>query len=130
MADHGGFVGVGLHPFLLHKGNDSELDDYLDAIEYVANLVGEDLVGIGTDYFEGVDMAMFAQTMTRRDRYHARELGKHPVPKTLRYPSQMPSIASLRNIVPALEQRGWKQARMEKLLGGNFVRYVGRAWAA
>jgi membrane dipeptidase len=58
MADHGGFVGVGLHPFLLHKGNDSELDDYLDAIEYVANLVGEDLVGIGTDYFEGVDMAM------------------------------------------------------------------------
>lgn len=130
MADHGGFVGVGLHPFLLRKGNDSELDDYLDAIEYVANLVGEDLVGIGTDYFEGVDMAMFAQTMTRRDRYHARELGKHPVPKTLRYPSQMPSIASLRNIVPALEQRGWKQARMEKLLGANFVRYVGRAWAA
>jgi membrane dipeptidase len=118
---------VGLHPFLLKKGNDSELDDYLDAIEYVSNLVGEDLVGIGTDYFEGVDPAMFAQTMTRRDRYHARELGKHPVPKTLRYPSQMPSIAALRNIAPALEQRGWKQARMEKLLGANFVRYVARA---
>ena len=130
MADHGGFVGVGLHPFLLKKGNDSELEDYLDAIEYVSNLVGEDLVGIGTDYFEGVDPAVFAQTMTRRDRYHARELGKHPVPKTLRYPSQMPSIAALRNIVPALEQRGWKQARMEKLLGANFVRYVARAWAA
>ena len=130
MADHGGFVGVGLHPFLFKKGNDSELEDYLDAIEYVSNLVGEDLVGIGTDYFEGVDPAMFAQTMTRRDRYHARELGKHPVPKTLRYPSQMPSIAALRNIVPALEQRGWKQARMEKLLGANFVRYVARAWAA
>lgn len=130
MADHGGFVGVALHPFMLRKGNDSELDDYIDAIEYVANLVGEDLVGIGTDYFEGVDPAMFKQTMTRRDRYHARELGRHPVPAGLRYPSEMPSIAKLRSIVPALEKRGWTQTRMEKLLGGNFVRYVCAAWAA
>jgi len=128
MADQGGFIGVGLHPFLLRKLNDSELDDYIDAIEHVANIVGEDHVGIGTDYFEGVEPAMFKQTMTRRDRYHARELPGPPIPDFLRYPSEMSSIAELRNIVPALERRGWTEPRMRKLLGGNFLRYLGEVW--
>ena len=130
MAQNGaGYVGVSLHPFLLKKSNDSELDDYLDCIDYVANLVGEDLVGIGTDFFEGVDMAKFAQTMTRRDKYHARVIGP-PIPNTLRYPSEMPSIAALRNIVPALERRKWSEKRIRMLLGENFLAYLGRVWAA
>jgi membrane dipeptidase len=120
MADHGGYVGLSLHPFLLKKSNDSELDDYIDIIEYVLNIAGEDQVGIGTDFFEGHGAAQFGQTMTRRDKYHARVIGP-PIPNTLRYPSEMPSIANFRNIVPALERRGWKEGRMRKLLGDNYL---------
>lgn len=129
MARHGGYVGVALHPFVLKKGNDSELDDYLDAIEYVSNIVGEDQIGLGTDFFEGIDPVHFARTMTRRDKYHARELGPPP-PNFLRYPSEMPSIAKLRAMVPALEKRGWKEGRMRKLLGENYMNYLKRAWIA
>jgi membrane dipeptidase len=127
MAEHGGYVGLSLHPFLLAKGNDSELDDFIDIIEYTANIVGEDQIGIGTDFFEGVTANHFGQTMTRRDKYHARVIGP-PIPNTLRYPSELSSIAQWPNIVPALERRGWKEGRTRKLLGENLLRYLGEVW--
>ena len=127
MADHGGYVGLSLHPFLLKKSNDSELDDFIDIIEHVWNIAGSEQTGIGTDFFEGHGAVHFGQTMTRRDKYHARVLGP-PIPNTLRYPTEMPSIAAFRNIVPALERRGWKEGDMRKLLGGNFLRYVEKVW--
>jgi membrane dipeptidase len=129
MVDHGGYCGLSLHPFLLAKSNDSELDDYIDIIEYVRNIAGEDQIGIGTDFFEGIDPVQFMKTLNRRDKYHARVIGP-PIPNTLRYPSEMPSIAAFRNIVPALERRGWREPQMRKLLGENFLAYLGRAWTA
>ena len=39
-------------PFL-KKGIDSTIDDYAEAIEYVMNIVGEDAIGIGTDFTQG-----------------------------------------------------------------------------
>lgn len=128
MADQGGYIGVSLHPFLLARSNDSEIEDYIAVIEHVANVVGEDQVGIGTDFFEGNDPAKFGQTMTRRDKYHARLLGP-AIPSTLRYPEALPSISALPNLVPALAARGWSESRMRKLLGENFLRYLDVVWA-
>ena len=50
IADHGGFVGVTMFAPFLAKGIDSTIDDYAEAIEYVMNIVGEDAIGIGTDF--------------------------------------------------------------------------------
>ena len=41
-------------PFLL-KGADSSIDDCVEAIEYMINIVGEDSVGIGTDWVQDQD---------------------------------------------------------------------------
>ena len=53
IADHGGFVGVTMFAPFLKKGIDSTIDDYAEAIEYVMNIVGEDAIGIGTDFTQG-----------------------------------------------------------------------------
>ncbi len=53
IADHGGFVGVTMFAPFLAKGIDSTIDDYAEAIEYVMNIVGEDAIGIGTDFTQG-----------------------------------------------------------------------------
>lgn len=50
IADHGGFVGVTMFAPFLAKGIDSTIDDYAEAIEYTMNIVGEDAIGIGTDF--------------------------------------------------------------------------------
>src|SRR2546427_9735976 len=46
IADRGGFVGVTMFPPFLARGIESTVDDYVEAIDYVINLIGEDCVGI------------------------------------------------------------------------------------
>ena len=41
------------------KGNNSTVEDVLDGFEHMINLVGEDQVGIGTDFTQGQDTAFF-----------------------------------------------------------------------
>ena len=53
IADHSGFVGVTMFPPFLKRGTAATVDDYVEAIEYVINLCGEDSVGIGTDFTQG-----------------------------------------------------------------------------
>ena len=53
ISDHGGFVGVTLFAPFMRRGADSTVADYLEAVEYVIDLVAEDRVGIGTDFVQG-----------------------------------------------------------------------------
>ena len=53
IADHDGFVGVTMFPPFLKRGPASTVDDYVEAIEYVLNICGEEKVGIGTDFTQG-----------------------------------------------------------------------------
>jgi membrane dipeptidase len=50
IVDHAGFVGVTMFPPFLARGNDSTVDNYIAAIDYVIRIAGEDNVGIGTDF--------------------------------------------------------------------------------
>src|SRR5258708_27593488 len=59
IADHGGFVGVTMFPPFLKRGTEATVDDYVEAIDYVVNLVGEDNVGVGTDFTQGYDRQFF-----------------------------------------------------------------------
>ena len=53
IVEHGGFVGVTMFPPFLRRGTDSTVDDYVEAIDYVINIAGEDAVGYGTDFTQG-----------------------------------------------------------------------------
>jgi membrane dipeptidase len=55
IVDRGGFVGVTMFSPFLKKGPNSTVHDYVEAIQYVINVVGEDAVGIGTDFTQGYD---------------------------------------------------------------------------
>ena len=53
IADNGGFVGVTMFTPFLRAGINATVDDYVEAIQYVYNIVGEDAIGIGTDFTQG-----------------------------------------------------------------------------
>jgi membrane dipeptidase len=59
IVEHGGFVGVTMFPPFLARGNNSTVEDYVAAIDYVIRIAGEDHVGIGTDFTQGQDDAFF-----------------------------------------------------------------------
>lgn len=53
IGEKGGFVGVSQFGPHMKKGNDSTIDDYVMALDYVIGLIGSDLVGIGSGSSEG-----------------------------------------------------------------------------
>ena len=125
IADHGGFVGVTMFAPFLKKGIDSTIEDYCEAIEYVMNIVGEDAIGIGTDFTQGHGQEFF-EWLTH-DKGYARRLtdfGKIINPKGIR------TIGEFPNLTEALLKRGLSETQVRKIMGENWVRVLKDVWGA
>ncbi len=125
MAQSGGFIGVATYPPFLPKGADTTVDDAVGAIEYVIDLVGEDCVGIGTDFTQNQSADWF--DWLRRDKGDGRWLMPArgvtaPLPKGFERLSEYP------NLTLAMQRRGWPGPRIRKVLGENWLRFLGLAW--
>jgi len=83
----------------LHKDEAEEsrprIDRVIDHIDYVVKLIGVDHVGIGAD-FDGAES----------------------------FPKGMDSVADYPKITEALLKRGYSEADVQKIMGGNFVRLL------
>jgi len=123
IAERGGFVGVTMFPPFLRRGTQSTVDDYVEAIEYVIELVGESQVGIGTDFTQGYGREFF--DWITHDKGYARKLtdfkGKAPFVKGL------DTLAHYPNLTRAMEKRGWKETRIRAVLGENWLRFLGES---
>ena len=123
IAAHGGFVGVTMFCPFLRRGTQATLADYLEAIEYVIERVGEERVGIGTDFTQGQPAAFFE--WITRDKGTARKLvefGEIVNPAGLRELHEYP------NLTAAMLQAGWPETRIRKLLGLNWLRLLREVW--
>jgi membrane dipeptidase len=123
IADHGGFVGVTMFSPFLKKGPHSTVDDYVEAIDYVVNLVGENCVGIGTDFTQSHDQAFFE--WITHDKGTARKLtefGEIKNPKGIRTISEMP------NLTAAMQRAAWPEAKIRKVMGENWVKVLKEVW--
>ena len=81
IADHGGFVGVTMFPPFLRRGVEATVDDYVEAIGYTIDRVGEDCVGVGTDFTQGYDKGFFDWiTHDKGPLPQAHGLRSHPEP--------------------------------------------------
>lgn len=123
IADHGGFVGVTMFTPFLRAGVNATVDDYVEAIEYVMNIVGEDAIGIGTDFTQGHDEAFF-EWLTH-DKGYARRLtrfGEIINPKGIR------TIGEFPNLTEALLKRGFSESQVRKIMGDNWVRVLKDVW--
>lgn len=125
IAEHGGFVGVTMFAPFLRRGADSTVDDYVEAIDYVINLVGEDKVGIGTDFVQGHGPE-FMRWITH-DKGYARKLVEFGAATT---PAGMRGLSDYPNLTAAMERAGWSESRIRKVLGENWVGFLKEVWGA
>jgi membrane dipeptidase len=133
VAENGGFVGIYFMPFLNLSGH-ATAADVVAHIEHALKVCGEDHVGIGTDggttQIDDLEAYKAALTKEHEDRVAkgisapGERADTHPFADDLRGPGQFRKLARL------LEQRGHKPATVEKVLGGNFVRYARDIWGA
>lgn len=125
IVDHGGFVGVTMFPPFLKRGPQSNVDDYVEAIEYVVNICGDERVGIGTDFTQGYGKPFF--DWITHDKGYGRRLtdfGDVINPEGIRTIGEWP------NLTTAMEKRGWRSARIERVIGANWLSVLREVWGA
>jgi membrane dipeptidase len=123
IADKSGFVGVTMFSPFLKRGGASGIDDYIEAMEYVMNVVGEDQVGIGTDFTEGHG-AEFFRYITH-DKGYGRKLTEFG---EINNPEGLQHIRDFPNLTAALERRRWPERRIRKIMGENWARLLKQVW--
>jgi membrane dipeptidase len=131
VADKGGVVGVYFMPFLTLDSH-PKAADVIAHVEHVANVAGEDHVGIGTD--NGVlPTALDAETKEKLKKWQldrikagiaapGEAVGVYPLVE------EYNSVDRYERFASDLAKHGWSQARLEKLMGGNFLRVYKDAW--
>jgi membrane dipeptidase len=98
LAERGGVVGVIFVAPYLAGGTFCTLERVADHIEHVARVGGEDCVALGSDFD-----------------------GFLPLPRGLRDAADLPRLTEI------LWRRGWRPPALDKLLGGNALRYFSGA---
>ena len=130
LAARGGIVGAtSFAPFLPH-GFDATLADFVDALDYMVQLVGIDHVAFGTDNTQDQPLAFWhyigAQQGTKYPSTFANTALDYEAhcfqPKGLETPAQFPKLAE------ALAARGYGERDMLKILGGNWLRIFSEVW--
>ena len=131
VADKGGVVGVYIMPFLTLDSHPKG-SDLLAHIEHVSKVAGEDHVGIGSD--NGVlPLELTPESKEKLDEWQAQriKLGIAAPGEAIGvYPwvADYNSVDRYRRLAADLQKRGWSEARLEKLMGGNFLRVYRDAW--
>lgn len=123
IAQHGGFIGVTMFSPFLKNGPNATVKDYLEAIEYVVNVVGEDCVGLGTDFTQGQNRDFFEWiTHDKGTGRKLTEFGEVTNPRGLETIGRMP------NVVEAMFEAGWSEKKIRKIMGENWIRVLKEVW--
>ncbi|QNA83163.1 peptidase M19 [Sphingomonas sp. So64.6b] len=133
VAERGGYIGIYFMLYLNAQGRASA-SDVVAHVEHAVNVCGEDHVGIGTDGSITSFDDMPAYLANFHKEYEARANAgiaapgegpdRYPFIMDLRGPDQFWKLADL------LAKRGFKEARIEKILGRNFIDYAQRVWGS
>ena len=119
IAKHNGFVGVTMFAPFLAKGVNSTVDDYVEAIDYVVNLVGEERVGIGTDFTQGYGDDFFK--WITHDKGMGRKLTDFG---EIINPLGMRKIGDFPNLTRAMNKAKWSDGKIENIMGENWFKLL------
>ncbi len=133
VADTGGVIGIFIMPYLA-KGNQPTAADVMQHIEHVIDVAGEDHVSIGTDGVVSPTQLTpkFIETFSKNVR-ERKQLGiaapgenetGYLFANDLNTPRRFETLAGL------MLDRGYSDARVRKILGGNLVRVFAETWKA
>ncbi|MEP6784808.1 MAG: membrane dipeptidase [Sphingomonadales bacterium] len=133
VAERGGFVGIYFMPFL-NPTSVATAADVVAHIEHAIKICGEDHVGIGTDGgTTGVDNMAEYRVGARKEIGERKAAGigaRGENPETIPFVEDLSGPGQFRKLAGLLKGRGHSTARIEKIMGMNFVTYAQRIWGA
>ena len=131
VAERGGFVGIYFMPFL-SPDSVATAEDVVAHIDHAVNVCGEDHVGIGTDGGTTAvdDMAAY-RVRIREEIAERRAAGIGAAgenPDTLPFVEDLSGPDQFRRLASLLERKGYSSARIDKILGLNFLHFAREVW--
>ncbi len=129
MADKGGVLGVYMMPFINAQGQPVAAD-LVRQIEHAIDVCGEDHVGIGSD-LSITPHVVTADYAERHQRFVAnrKRLGiAAPREEDYMFVKDLNTPRRLEQIAEQLLARRHSEARVEKIVGGNWLRLFGEVW--
>ena len=129
MADKSGVIGIYLMPFINPAGQPTGAD-LVRQIEYAVQVCGEDHVGVGSDLSitpHRVD-AEYAEQHRRFVEERKRAGIAAPREEDYLFIADLNTPRRMEQIADRLAARGHADARIEKIIGGNFLRLFGEVW--
>lgn len=122
IADKGGMIGIATLGYFVSPRPDATLEDYLNHVDHAVKVAGVEHVGIASDYsLRGIEA-----TATRESWYVPRLSSFKPV-YNVRWPPWIPELdppERFRAIARGLSRRGYRSDAVERILGGNWSRYL------
>lgn len=111
VGERGGVIGLSV-AMLGPSKDDMTLDNYVDQLEYVADLIGIDKVGLGFDFFESIFEAL---PQSVKDELNA------ALPEFKKV-EDLYHHGHARNLTQKLIERGYSDEEIAGVLYGNFMR--------
>jgi membrane dipeptidase len=120
VAEKGGYIGVLAVPGFLTANSKTNINDWLNHVDYIVNLIGIDHVGIGTDFYGfsvpdslAIKIGEFMEVLGFRPEHRASFLDKI---------EGFENYAKFPNLIKGLIDRGYSDQEISKLAGLNFLK--------
>lgn len=114
-AETGGTVGLAVFPPLVAEEGPRTLDDFIDHIDYVADLVGTEHVALGLD----IPVKDYPQILIDDPAF--------PNPP-FDLPTGLETETDVPNLTEALLKRGYSEAEVRDIMGENLLRVFEAVW--
>lgn len=115
-----GFIGINGNGPLLGD-NSASVEKFIDHISYICDLVGEDYVGLGTDYVYFPEV--FDDFIAKNNVVYPTSYG---IGKFDTFESIKPE--QLEDLVECMQKRRFSDNQIKKILGENYLRVISCVW--
>ena len=131
IKDCGGVIGLTLwSPMVAGGDRQPGVDDFVRHVSYVADRIGPQHIGIGSDHSEGYDRASWESLFSHSGKYPsvAGLMGDWYAYDT-RFVRGADSCIHLSSVADAIGRVGFSRPELEGILGGNFMRVFTQVWS-
>lgn len=124
LAEKSGVAGLGVAGMGVPtpKHPESDIDSYMEHVEYCVKLIGVDHVAVGPDTLFGDHMGLYKIAGAKWPVVEGLDYNKVPYVKGLESPADFP------NIPRWLVKHGYSDGEIAKIIGGNVLRVLGSVW--
>ena len=123
LSDSGGMLGFSLYPNHLKNGSETTLEEFCEMVAVTVDLIGIDHIGIGSDLVQGQPNWVIDWMRSGKWTRQTQKELTWPVPT-----DWFKSNCDFPNIAGGLITQGFALEEVDKIMGGNWLRFLENAF--